>query len=148
MSRQFATNVTTIYDIFCPVPFLPSPFGFPPGLKTVNRSCPCTGCHIHKSCNGHVVDRVAKHKQQPNRQKCPKNVQNVLRGRFRTFVGIFRHFSGYCFDIWSWFSFAGPSNDLLLQHKSPVPSDSRSESKTQMFLACMVSLSQCCARLK
>ena len=28
MSRQFATNVTTIYDIFCPVPFLPSPFGF------------------------------------------------------------------------------------------------------------------------
>ena len=29
MSRQFATNVTTIYDIFCPVPFLPSPFGFP-----------------------------------------------------------------------------------------------------------------------
>ena len=26
MSRQFATNVTTIYDIFCPVPFLPSPF--------------------------------------------------------------------------------------------------------------------------
>ena len=24
MSRQFAT----IYDIFCPVPFLPSPFGF------------------------------------------------------------------------------------------------------------------------
>ena len=22
------TNVTTIYDIFCPVPFLPSPFGF------------------------------------------------------------------------------------------------------------------------
>ena len=28
MSRQFATNITTIYDIFCPVPFLPSPFGF------------------------------------------------------------------------------------------------------------------------
>ena len=28
MSRQLATNVTTIYDIFCPVPFLPSPFGF------------------------------------------------------------------------------------------------------------------------
>ena len=28
MSRQFATNVTTIYDIFCPVPFPPSPFGF------------------------------------------------------------------------------------------------------------------------
>ena len=28
MSRQFATNVTTIYDIFCPVPFFPSPFGF------------------------------------------------------------------------------------------------------------------------
>ena len=28
MSRQFATNVTTIYDIFCPVPLLPSPFGF------------------------------------------------------------------------------------------------------------------------
>ena len=38
MSRQFATNVTTIYDIFCPVPFLPSPFGFrlpeTPSLKT------------------------------------------------------------------------------------------------------------------
>ena len=28
MSRQCAINVTTIYDIFCPVPFLPSPFGF------------------------------------------------------------------------------------------------------------------------
>ena len=28
MSRQFPTNVRTIYDIFCPVPFLPSPFGF------------------------------------------------------------------------------------------------------------------------
>ena len=28
MSRQFATNVTTIYDIFRPVPFLLSPFGF------------------------------------------------------------------------------------------------------------------------
>ena len=28
MSRQFATNVTTIYDIFCPGPFLPFPFGF------------------------------------------------------------------------------------------------------------------------
>ena len=28
MSRQFATKVTTIYDIFCPVPFLLSPFGF------------------------------------------------------------------------------------------------------------------------
>ena len=26
--RQLATNVTTIYDIFCPVPFLPPPFGF------------------------------------------------------------------------------------------------------------------------
>ena len=29
MSRQFAT----IYDIFCPVPFLPSPFGFRRLLK-------------------------------------------------------------------------------------------------------------------
>ena len=28
MSRQFATNVTTIYDIFCPVPFIPSSVGF------------------------------------------------------------------------------------------------------------------------
>ena len=27
-SRQFSTNVTTIYDIFCPVPFLLSVFGF------------------------------------------------------------------------------------------------------------------------
>ena len=35
MSRQFATNVTTIYDIFCPVPFLPSPFGFRRGKQPI-----------------------------------------------------------------------------------------------------------------
>ena len=35
MSRQFATNVTTIYDVFCPVPFLPSPFGNPTVIKGV-----------------------------------------------------------------------------------------------------------------
>ena len=34
MSRQFAT----IYDIFCPVPFLPSPFGF----RRLSRTF--TGC--------------------------------------------------------------------------------------------------------
>ena len=47
MSRQFATNVTTIYDILCPVPFLPSPFGFPkvqarernPNLNFLVRIC-------------------------------------------------------------------------------------------------------------
>ena len=38
MSRQFATDVTTIYNIFCPVPFLPSPFGFRRLQKYISES--------------------------------------------------------------------------------------------------------------
>ena len=45
MSRQFATNVTTIYDILCPVPFLPSPFGF----RLFKPICP--GENRQKNCH-------------------------------------------------------------------------------------------------
>ena len=35
-------------------------------------------------CNGHAWDRIARQKQRPNRQKCPKNAQNCVRGQFGT----------------------------------------------------------------
>ena len=88
MSRQFATHVTTIYDIFCPVPFLPSPFGFrrikkrgvkrflitPPGTEggrcdtKISRGCSATPVlHLPKryklqeiSCDTCSATRVAR----------------------------------------------------------------------------------------
>ena len=52
MSRQFATNVTTIYDIFCPVPFLPPPFGFRRLIKGVKLDPLIKGVWVVRELEG------------------------------------------------------------------------------------------------